>query len=525
MPFTYTPIETGAIRLLVPDPVGKYGGHSWTLRIASLNDPDLCFEALSYVWGPQTERLPITLNGRLSHVHHNLHSALPYLARRGGHVLQLPIWIDALSINQEDEEEKMIQIRSMNIVYRQAERVWVWLGLAEHHHLVPEAISTLCRIAQASERLEKEKGDGEQKAQNRISFALDDLTPALWSVIMHIIGNEWSGRLWIVQEFALVEEVTFLCGEHEIGLWEFNAGVEHIFHMDEVRDCEGNYVHKSGLFNSQRTSSIRKVMQSPPTSTQRTSAEEVSRLLLVSLWTSGSHDCSQAQDRVLGLMGLIDIHHLEGTAFDFRLGYASISELYTRFSAAILLHAENTHNHVFVPWWHWLSLAFRPEKNPDLPTWVPDFDHQCNQYIGKLFRFIMGFGQWQASTMNNNHVRTGDTITQLVFQGKIVDEIDLVCEEIPTNSSPGRSLEDSILKSIGVLEWEHKIAKVLLDLSHHVEDVTSYHSAQVRTYWQTLMVGHLNRDGGNLTLDDYREFCTMSRQVQLIASKYDVIDR
>jgi hypothetical protein len=40
-----------------------------------------------------------------------------------------------------------------------------------------------------------------------------------------------------------------------------------------------------------------------------------------------------------------------------------------------------------------------------------------------------------------------------------------------------------------------------------------------------LMVGHLNRDGGNLTLDDYREFCTMSRQVQLIASKYDVIDR
>jgi hypothetical protein len=80
LPFTYSPIHPGSIQLLVFSPLGKCGGHSWTLQVASVSGLDVSFDSLSYVWGLQTELLPITLIGKLLHVHHNLHSAFPYLA-------------------------------------------------------------------------------------------------------------------------------------------------------------------------------------------------------------------------------------------------------------------------------------------------------------------------------------------------------------------------------------------------------------------------------------------------------------
>jgi hypothetical protein len=59
LPFTYRPISPGFIRLLIPDPIGKHGDHSWTLQVASISDTDLSFDALSYAWGTQTELLPL----------------------------------------------------------------------------------------------------------------------------------------------------------------------------------------------------------------------------------------------------------------------------------------------------------------------------------------------------------------------------------------------------------------------------------------------------------------------------------
>jgi hypothetical protein len=41
------------------------------------------------------------------------------------------IWADAVCINQADDEEKSWQVRMMGDVYRNADRVLIWLGLAE----------------------------------------------------------------------------------------------------------------------------------------------------------------------------------------------------------------------------------------------------------------------------------------------------------------------------------------------------------------------------------------------------------
>ena len=152
LPFAYDLLPPGYIRLLTPDPVDDSDGYSWSLEVVSLDQPDFVFEALSYVWGSQSETYPIRCNGRSLHVHHNPFTTLPYLSRRGDIPPVQAIWIDAICINQEDQEEKRVQIQLMGQLYRTAKKVWVWLGLAEHQEIIPGAVDVLFRIVAAAQR-------------------------------------------------------------------------------------------------------------------------------------------------------------------------------------------------------------------------------------------------------------------------------------------------------------------------------------------------------------------------------------
>lgn len=84
------------------------------------------FAALSYVWGIETARShSIICNSFAIAVTANCHSALQHLRKKLG---KFTIWIDAICINQQDEEEKMKQIQFMGDIYSKAETVYTWLG-------------------------------------------------------------------------------------------------------------------------------------------------------------------------------------------------------------------------------------------------------------------------------------------------------------------------------------------------------------------------------------------------------------
>ncbi|CAN9327898.1 unnamed protein product [Alternaria alternata] len=196
--FLYDQLPAGYIRLLTPTSSSSENGQSWNLQTVSLDQPDLIYEALSYAWGSQADMFPITLNGCVLHVHGNLHSALPYLAGRGKTRPVLPIWIDAICINQAHHEEKMIQIREMDRIYRYAAKVWVWLGIPEYPERVSEAMDVL-------ESLERPRGTG-----------LHRTDIPLMTSIRHLSMNDWFRRLWVVQEAALAQDISFLTGDVEL---------------------------------------------------------------------------------------------------------------------------------------------------------------------------------------------------------------------------------------------------------------------------------------------------------------------
>ncbi|KAF2657341.1 hypothetical protein K491DRAFT_595248, partial [Lophiostoma macrostomum CBS 122681] len=89
------------------------------------------FVALSYAWGDAEITEEIYVNGVSFQATVNL---VAYLKRRrelhdsGLEMHTLPIWIDAICINQSDKQEKNSQVPLMRDIYRKAAKVIAWIG-------------------------------------------------------------------------------------------------------------------------------------------------------------------------------------------------------------------------------------------------------------------------------------------------------------------------------------------------------------------------------------------------------------
>lgn len=85
--------------------------------------------ALSYMWGPQPAQLDehvlIYVNGRRIWPTLNLMLALLYLQRSSEPGTRF--WIDALCINQQDDDEKSAQVKMMRLIYSNASEVYAWM--------------------------------------------------------------------------------------------------------------------------------------------------------------------------------------------------------------------------------------------------------------------------------------------------------------------------------------------------------------------------------------------------------------
>ena len=77
------------------------------------------------MWGSAKPKKQIRVNGQRFYVRRNLWKFLD-LARRRNETY--PIWIEAISIDQNSIEERNHQVRMMGDIYQSATEVLVWLG-------------------------------------------------------------------------------------------------------------------------------------------------------------------------------------------------------------------------------------------------------------------------------------------------------------------------------------------------------------------------------------------------------------
>lgn len=189
--------EPGTIRVLQLLPAQEWTDEvKCRLKVVSLEDSNLQFQALSYTWGAPGTHRAITCEGESMLVTANLFSALARIRNQSSTVV---IWIDAVCINQQDLRERESQVRLMGRIYRQASSVIVDLGDSLHSELLAPLLLQLQQMAEEHlETAEMEFGELYERYHLPESGSLD------WKAWAAVITSPWFQRAWIIQEFAVV---------------------------------------------------------------------------------------------------------------------------------------------------------------------------------------------------------------------------------------------------------------------------------------------------------------------------------
>ncbi|KAK3680846.1 heterokaryon incompatibility protein-domain-containing protein [Podospora appendiculata] len=242
LPFAYDkPVDDTSIRLL------QFVRPRWfTFR---LTRPQLVmatypidglpkYVALSYTWGPpqqndggiavvnnQHEKLPVQINGQTFSVFQNLKDALDGLYSFWDFDDDVQhMWIDAISINQDDLTERSIQVDIMDHIYKRAATTAVWLGRANADITKAMRMSTaLLRIPVEDFTPYRQLNPPPAEFWRARGLPCPDADEH-WAPLVRLFQNRWFSRAWIIQEVTLSKKVIIICGHHGM-TWD---GLGHV---------------------------------------------------------------------------------------------------------------------------------------------------------------------------------------------------------------------------------------------------------------------------------------------------------
>jgi hypothetical protein len=178
--------------------------------------------ALSYVWGDiNCQRQTIIVDGKKITVRSNLEAGLRQL-RDCVRVQQgFKVWIDALCINQDDAEERSIQVSRMKDIYAKSWHVVIWLGNeADGSNTALDAIKFLSHRYRKSSC--KQHPDLIVECGGRIVAASwhTRLRMDVFFAFHQLFTRPYWSRMWILQEVAIGGPTTpILCGSKFV-LWQ-----------------------------------------------------------------------------------------------------------------------------------------------------------------------------------------------------------------------------------------------------------------------------------------------------------------
>ncbi|KAH8662565.1 heterokaryon incompatibility protein-domain-containing protein [Xylariales sp. PMI_506] len=149
-------------------------------------DSDTAYEAVSYTWDDQKSTKQVICNEKALLVTHNVFLILQRL--RSTKNKERILWIDSISINQADEDEKAAQVSSMGRIYRNAKRVNIWLS---HATAAMQRTFEYIRLASGPE----------------VQFPpiRDGLVSEINNGFRQLCSHRYWTRIWTIQEVVLNE--------------------------------------------------------------------------------------------------------------------------------------------------------------------------------------------------------------------------------------------------------------------------------------------------------------------------------
>lgn len=210
------------------------------------------YDALSYTWGdvgrapPDRPVIVETPTGkRVMKIYRSLEVALLSLAKASDQHRR-PLFIDQMCINQEDEDEKAVQVALMGDIYSSCARVVVWLGPGTRRsdeffgftseiscegvlgRVMGPNVGHFPQVFSAVVDPDADVGSSEAVRQDR-----DDVLRLVRRYgpryplhgVADVLERAWFNRLWVIQEVCLPQNAVFVCGSRSLCFDCFRAGI------------------------------------------------------------------------------------------------------------------------------------------------------------------------------------------------------------------------------------------------------------------------------------------------------------
>jgi len=388
---SYTPLPTPTSIRVIEWPKGLVATTDLrcSLRIIDLDDPDRPeFSALSYTWGgwngveaDDIDALDclftnsIICDGGLMRVTENCHRALSELRWRGRAHL---FWVDAVCINQEDAEERNLQVAMMGRIYSSAIRTIIWLGERDKDADKILELWNRCNSFGGLIPFTAPSLD-DDNAESFLELDLRDSMIRETSSIMSFFSRPWFQRLWTIQEVVLAREIQIFCGTHTLE-WSYLVSLARETFPSPIRELDGEELTRRslrGVSNIRTMASLRgemgmsTVILSFP---NRTESERYTQTLMTLITEFQDTLASDSRDRIFAPVALANqVHGRQTTQEQLEPNYNdSIQTIFIKSALYMLRQSQSLYILGFCRGWD-------GPLPSNIPTWVPDFRARLNQ--------------------------------------------------------------------------------------------------------------------------------------------------
>jgi hypothetical protein len=172
---------------------------------------ELEYDAISYVWGTAEASINVSCNGMDLAVTPTVFEMLQNLNP------SRPCWVDSICINQQDTEEKVIQIPLMHRIYSRAALVVIWMGMPTMQS--EKFMAEFPNLLENERRWNAMATQGCQPWVDAQDLIITDKD--ILHGMLHILESEWFQRLWTFQECVLAKQPIILHGRLWIKFHEF----------------------------------------------------------------------------------------------------------------------------------------------------------------------------------------------------------------------------------------------------------------------------------------------------------------
>ncbi|KAK4499802.1 hypothetical protein PRZ48_007988 [Zasmidium cellare] len=345
------------------------------------------YEAISYTWGStdRTEKIFHAFTGEVLYITKNCVSALSSVYSDS----ERRLWIDAICINQNDVEERSLQVSIMADIFRNANRTIAYVGQSD------DASAFLASLPSSRARY----GDNyDFRTPNSYEYSrgtLDPLPPSdqEFQQVKAVASRPWFSRTWVIQEVLLSRNLIMQAGADVMGF----AGICAIL-QKHAQDYERTVPGITNTFlrygnEMQVQSRHHKHLAHFATLDNVPLPSPGSRIkgylkywqLFNFLFETAPYQCRDARDKLFALISLFDGEPPEGLKPDYSLDvgtvYANISRYFIA-SEGITLG---------------LSAAKGVNATTDIPSWaidwrdVPSMDALLRGKLGDRAQYSAGF--------------------------------------------------------------------------------------------------------------------------------------